>query len=435
MLLHPAYHLVNTAVIGQQENSIENLAIFGLATVTYSIAIMSIQFAFNNSLTTLISQAHGQGEPRLCSVYMNRQLILNVIVYVPLATLLLFSKYFFIAIGQEEDFAQKTAEFVYILLPGLYFFGCFHTYSKYLAGQREVSFQMYTNFLTIVLHIPITYLLAVYYGYGLNGVGWATSIHYLLRFLIIFTFTKLSQFNKHMVSLRDPDCYRNLMPQFKMSLYAMTMIIWTWWAFDMFTFMSSFMTTSVMAAQTVCRNITLMFYMIPVGLSQATSISVGNMIGKRNLQGAKTYALWCTITASAWGILSVLTMVIFGNMIILFFSEQEEVRSLVQKAFVLIGFYIFFECIQCIGSGIISGIGRQGKGSIFTLIGFWVIGIPISATQVFYYKAGIEALWFGPTLAHFFNSVCYYCLIVKQDWRVIIQESEERRLKEKNKFT
>ncbi len=39
------------------------------------------------------------------------------------------------------------------------------------------------------------------------------------------------------------------------------------WALDSFTLMSTFMTVSDLAAQTVCRNITFIVYMIPVGLS------------------------------------------------------------------------------------------------------------------------------------------------------------------------
>lgn len=73
--------------------------------------------------------------------------------------------------------------------------------------------------------------------------------------------------------------------------------------------------------------------------------------------------------------------------------------------------------------GTISGVGRQAKGSIFTLIGYWVIGIPIGAVQIFYLNYGIQALWFGPTMALMFNSLAYYGLIVSINWKRIVEES------------
>eukprot|EP00347_Sterkiella_histriomuscorum_P003491 403364095 len=431
MLFHPGYHMINTIMIGRMENPVENLAIFGLASVTNSLFLMSVSIAFNNALSTLISQAHGQKEPRLCSLYLNRQLILNVMIYLPIIFMLLFSEYIYLLIGQEPRIAREASHFSFLVIPGLFFFGIYHTYSKYLAGQREVRFSMFTNMIAFFLHIPTIYFIVEYLGFGLHGVAIATSIHLFNRFWIIQLMIRFSKFHAYRVSFRDQDCYKNLRPQFIMSLQSCGMIIWSWWAFDMFTFMSSFMSMSVLAAQTVCRNLVLIFYMIPVGLTQATAISVGNKIGQKNIQGAKIYAFICTLLSVGWGSLSVIVMVVFDDYLIMLFTESEEVRALVHQAFVLIGLYIIFDCTQCIGSGIIAGVGRQGKGSVFTIIGFWLIGIPVCLVQVFYYKAGIEALWFGPLLSHMFNTTAYYVMVLKVDWNQILKESETRRLRDK----
>ncbi|CDW78129.1 multidrug and toxin extrusion protein 2 [Stylonychia lemnae] len=355
MLFHPAYHLVNTVILGQDDDAVNSLATFGLATVTIGISLMSVQISFNNSLTTLISQ-----------------LILNFIVFIPICLLLLFVEYFFLGIGQQAEVASRASFFIKVLLPGFFCYGIFHTYSKYLAGQKEVRF--------------------------------------------------------------DEESFRNLWPQMKMSLYSCGMIIWGWWAFDVFTFIGTFMSLEVMAAQTVCRNIVLIFYMIPVGLSQASSVMVGNMIGKKNIQGARVYGQMCSLTSFAWGCASVLVMAIFGEQIVRLFSSSESVRNLVTEAFLMIWLYILFDCLQCIGAGIISGLGRQGKGSILTVFGFWALGIPLALVQTFYYNMGIIALWLGPLVAITFNSFAYYAFILKIDLKEIVREAEERRLREKKRI-
>lgn len=62
--------------------------------------------------------------------------------------------------------------------------------------------------------------------------------------------------------------------------------------------------------------------MIPVGLSQATSISVGNNVGKKDTHAAKKFAFVCTLFSLGWAALSVTIMLVFDDMIINLFTES-----------------------------------------------------------------------------------------------------------------
>lgn len=92
---------------------------------------------------------------------------------------------------------------------------------------------------------------------------------------------------------------------------------------------------------------------------------------------------------------------------------------------------MLFDCIQCIGTGIIGGVGRQARGSFVTLVGYWGLGIPFSLIQIFYFKNGIISLWLGPLLALIFNSFAYYSYILNLDWNKVVAEAEERKSREK----
>ena len=92
--------------------------------------------------------------------------------------------------------------------------------------------------------------------------------------------------------------------------------------------------------------------------------------------------------------------------------------------------YVFFDCIQCVGQGIIRGLGKQGVSSIGTICGYWVLGIPISLGAVFWLDLGITGLWLGPTIAIIFNFCFYYGMIIRSNWQKIADASQERRLKE-----
>jgi Na+-driven multidrug efflux pump len=81
--------------------------------------------------------------------------------------------------------------------------------------------------------------------------------------------------------------------------------------------------------------------------------------------------------------------------------------------------YVLVDCVQCVGQGIIRGLGKQGKASIGTVVGYWVIGIPLSLIGVFGLKWGMAGLWLGPVFAISFNFCFYFSLIIRTDWQQI----------------
>ena len=59
------------------------LAALGLGSLAISLLIFSIIYTFNNSLLTLVSQAFGQRDLKQCATYLNRQILLTALMYIP----------------------------------------------------------------------------------------------------------------------------------------------------------------------------------------------------------------------------------------------------------------------------------------------------------------------------------------------------------------
>jgi hypothetical protein len=47
------------------------------------------------------------------------------------------------------------------------------------------------------------------------------------------------------------------------------------------------------------------------------------------------------------------------------------------------------------------------------------------------WRDGIRGLWFGPTFAVLYNTICYYILINRINWPELIKNVNERREKDK----
>jgi Na+-driven multidrug efflux pump len=63
---------------------------------------VAITCGMNSALTTLISQAHGQKNMRLCGMYYNQARIMVTILFIPLMIILGNCDHLFRAFGFEE---------------------------------------------------------------------------------------------------------------------------------------------------------------------------------------------------------------------------------------------------------------------------------------------------------------------------------------------
>jgi len=90
--------MVNSAILGH-ESTTYPLSGFGLGSLTLGIFMLSCGSTFTSGLATFVSQAHGQQDPRLCRVYLNRQVMLNFFAFAILYIPLVFIKPIYRALG------------------------------------------------------------------------------------------------------------------------------------------------------------------------------------------------------------------------------------------------------------------------------------------------------------------------------------------------
>jgi len=113
------------------------------------------------------------------------------------------------------------------------------------------------------------------------GIAIATGGYYVVRFALRLIFARCDkELSKHSVSLMDPRSWENLNEMHQYGFSTMTLKVMTWWAFDVFTQLAAFLSVRELAAQSILKNIGLLTFMIPVGLSGATTFIIGQYMGK-----------------------------------------------------------------------------------------------------------------------------------------------------------
>jgi multidrug resistance protein, MATE family len=82
---------INTIFVGRL-NDEGMMAGIGLANSLIQTIPLSLTYGISGVLETLVSQAHGNKQYHLCGVYLNKQIFIISVLYVPISLLLWNSK-------------------------------------------------------------------------------------------------------------------------------------------------------------------------------------------------------------------------------------------------------------------------------------------------------------------------------------------------------
>lgn len=89
------------------------------------------------------------------------------------------------------------------------------------------------------------------------------------------------------------------------------------------------------------------------------------------------------------------------------YTMHKPILDVMRKAWWVLCIFVFFDCMQGVINGMVTGLGIVKKVKYATMVSYWVYGIPISWYGMFKLDLGITGLWFGPSLAVFLNYLIY----------------------------
>ena len=119
--------------------------------------------------------------------------------------------------------------------------------------------------------------------------------------------------------------------------------VWGWWAFDIFTLISSYLSVDIISAQTIMRSLGLLTFMIPVGFSVACGILVGRSIGQGSEAAIKHYYSLCMMLSIGVAFLQVVFLLIFESLIIEVFTNIERISVHIKSAWLIFCLFVVFD--------------------------------------------------------------------------------------------
>jgi multidrug resistance protein, MATE family len=136
-------------------------------------------------------------------------------------------------------------------------------------------------------------------------------------------------------------------------------------------------------------------FMIPLGLSQAVAVRIGQA------RGAAEESRYLPIVFGTWGMTAAI-MAIFavlfigaGSIIAAWFVENAAVTSLAAQLLLIAGLFQIFDGIQVTSAGALRGFEDTRTPMLIGVLSYWMIALPISYLCAFRLGFGPQGIWFG----------------------------------------
>jgi MATE family multidrug resistance protein len=391
--------VVDTIMVGRV--SATDLAAVALGNLYFFGAVvwgMGVLFA----LDPVISQAVGAGDRAAVANGIQRGALL-ALALTGLATLLLLPAGPVLrALGQPEDVVPVAAGYALATIPGVLPFYLFNVLRQSLQAMGRVAPLLVAVLLANLANVFFNWVLI--YGnlgfpaMGAVGAGWATSMSrwFMTLILLCLSWPLLRDFLR---PLRPEALALAPLGRFlRLGAPIGAQQLLEFGVFGAAGILMGWMGTVAMAAHQVALNLSSLTFMVPLGVAQAGSVLVGQAVGRGDVAGARRAAGGSLLVGAGFMTVTAALFLSAPTVLARIYSADGVVVALTALLIPIAGVFQVFDGIQVVALGALRGVGDTRLPMVLNLVGFWLVGLPVSAALGLRLGFGPEGVWAGLAL-------------------------------------
>jgi len=309
-------------------------------------------------------------------------------------------------LGQSDENAALAGSYLFAIGWGVFpFLGFIALRSFVEAVSRPkivTAIALGGVFVNIALNYVLMYGKFGFPAMGLVGTGWASAIVYTIDFLLLLIYiAKQKAFSEYRIFSRlgkpDSHYFRELFRigypigssmGIEMSLFMLTVIMMGW------------IGTTQLAAHQVAIQCAAFTFMVPLGIGMATSVRVGQAVGRRDNLG-KTVAGYVGIGLST--LFMFLTAVVFWlvpRFVVGIYLDIQDPQNLLVvdlavRLLFLAAIFQVFDGIQVATMGALRGMKDTKTPMKIAMFSYWAVGLVTGYILAFPLGYEEEGLWIG----------------------------------------
>ena len=358
-------------------------------------------------MDTLVSQAFGARDDAACRRTLVQGLWVALGVAPVVALLLGLTIPFLRAIGTNPRVMELLGPYLRALLWGVPPLLLYTVFRRYLQAMNIVKPITFAVISANLLNFAGNWLFM--YGnwgaprLGLEGSGFSTSIcrvYIALVLLIAILHENRKSANPHPL-VRWP--WR---PQFSlirrlMALgfpSAMQMLV-EGAVFSAVTVMAARFDEVSLAAHSIAVNVISITFMVPLGISSAAAVRVGQAVGRKSSRGAALAGWTALLLGAGFMSASGLALAIVPRWIARLYTPEAGVIAASAALLRIAALFEIFDGLQVVATGALRGLGDTRTPALAHFAGYWLVGMPVAYVLCFTYGWGVTGIWVGLTSA------------------------------------
>ena len=394
--------LVDTAVLGRV-GSLELGAVGMGGSVFFLVSVIGIGILIG--LDPLIAQAHGANERVLARRLLWQGIWLSTAVAVPVAALAVGACLALEPMGIAPDTADLVLSYVLSRLPGLYPILAFAAVRSLLQSEGVTRPLLTCVVLANVANAPLSWLLVMgdagllrvglpamgVPALGVVGAGLVSSLAAWIK--LGWGARAISR-----IPTPDDDARRKPRRSELLRLWSVGLPVGMHFfvevgGFSIVTFVMGRLGEVPLAAHNVALTLAATSFMVPLGASAATSVRVGQAVGRGDAAGARRAGLTAIGSATLFMAACAGILLLVPGPIVDALTDQPHVRA---AALPLVGIAALFQVsdgMQVVAAGALRGAGDTRGPFVANLSGHYLVGLPLGLYLTF--RAGAEGAGIG----------------------------------------
>jgi multidrug resistance protein, MATE family len=399
-----AMGFVDTVMVGRLPDSATAIGAVSLGTTLfYTIGIFGSGIMLG--LDTLVAQAYGAGKLEEChrtlwnALYLGLMLSPAVMIAV-LACLPLFPRF-----GLSPALVTTTVPFLKALIWSTLPLVLYFALRRYLQAMSIVMPVVLTLISANLVNLLGNWVLV--YGHlgmpalGVAGSGWSTCIS---RVYMLMALAAAAVYYDRKRSSGLWQASRRWEPQRMMELLrlgfpAASQLLAEIGAFTMATFLIGRLGALSLAGHQIALNVASFTYMVPLGISSAAAVRVGQGLGARDVHAAARAGWTALFFGACFMSCSGLALLTFAHAIARIYTPEEEVVRAGAALLMVAAIFQLFDGLQVVATGALRGAGNTRTPMLANLFGYWVFGLPLGALLCFRWHLGAPGMWVGLCVA------------------------------------
>jgi multidrug resistance protein, MATE family len=394
--------VVDTIMAGQVSPT--DLAALSIATGIWNPLLLALQ-GILLALTGVIAQFAGANDKKGISHYFQQALYLTAILSVAGFSIAQFADIVILKLDTSPAIASLASDYIRFVKWGVFGFLIFTVYRNVTEGMGMTKPAFYISLLGLAVNIPVNYIfingLFGLPAYGGAGCGIATALVLTVMATAQVIYCQMSK-KIDAKGLMTPFEKPNLTTIGILTKLGVPISLATFFEVTLFACIPLFIAhlgAVAVSGHQIAASVTTLLFMMPLSLSIAISIRIGNLYGQNHLQELKVAVSTSYILAAVIA-LFIATTTFFGrDLISQLYSDSPAVLALASSIMILACIYQLPDALQVAANGILRGLKYTAPISYITFISYWLVGFALgfvlARTDLIVPAMGPHGFWLG----------------------------------------